>query len=72
MSKETDFSLYLSPGTLILHFLKILIFEKVLSLLKLTFKATQLEKVAEYHIFQKTLSYTLASSMNLGLSAFPV
>ena len=55
-----------------LHFLKILIFETAHSLFKLIFKATQLEKVPEYEIFQKTLFCTLASSMTLRLNAVPV
>ena len=40
-------------------------------LFKLIFKVTQLQKIPEY-IFQKTLFYTLASSMNLGLNTIPV
>ena len=55
-----------------LHFLKILIFEIAHSLFKLIFKATQLEKVPEYEICQKTLFCTLASSMTLRLNAVPV
>ena len=55
-----------------LHFLKILIFEIAHSLFKLIFKATQLEKVPEYEIFQKTLFCTLVSSMTLRLNAVPV
>ena len=55
-----------------LHFLKILVFEKAHSLFKLIFKATPLQKVPEYDIFQKALFCTLASSMNLGLNAVPV
>ena len=35
-------------------------------------KATQLEKVPEYDIFQKTLSCTSLSSMNLGVNVVPV
>ena len=48
------------------------IFEIAHSLFKLIFKATQLEKVPEYEIFQKTLFCTLASSMTLRLNAVPV
>ena len=57
---------------MILHFLKMLVFEKAHSLFKLIFKATKLQKVPEYDIFQKALFRTLASSMNLGLNAVPV
>ena len=35
------------------------------------FKATQLQKIPEYNIFQKILFFTSASSMNLGLNAVP-
>ena len=67
----------INPGPLILHFLKILVFEKVHSLFKLIFKENQLPKLPEYDIFQKTLFCkilfcTLASSMNLRLNTFPV
>ena len=41
------------------------------SLFKLIFKATQLQKIPESDIFQKTLFCTLASSMNLGLNGVP-
>ena len=47
-------------------------FEKAHLLFKLIFKATPLQKVPEYDIFQKTLFFTLASSMNLGLNVVPV
>ena len=57
---------------MILHFLMVLVFEKVHSLLKLIFRATQLQKVPGYDIFQKTLFCTLASSMNLGPNAVQV
>ena len=36
------------------------------------FKATKLQKVPKYDIFQKKLFCTLASSMNLELNAVPV
>ena len=49
-----------------------LIFENAHSLYKFTFKATQLQKIPEYDIFQKTLFCILASSMNLELNAVPV
>ena len=52
---------------MILHFMKFLVFEKSRSLWKLIFKATQLQKIHEYDIFQKTLFCTLVSSMNLTL-----
>ena len=72
LSEETNLHLWLGPDPLILHFLKFLVFEKSHSLFKLIFKATQLQKIPEYDIFQKTLFCTLASSMNLGLNAVPV
>ena len=60
LSDETDFHLWLGPDPLILHFLKILVFQKAHLLFKLI------------DIFQKTLFCTLESSMNLGLNAVPV
>ena len=45
--------------------LKILVFEKGNWLSKLIFKATQLQKIPEYDIFQNTLFCTSASSINL-------
>ena len=71
LSEET-FSFQLSPDSLILYFLNILVFEKPQSLFKLIFKATQLQKITEYDIFQKILFCTLASNMNLGLNTVPV
>ena len=72
LSEETDFHFQLGPDPLILQFLKILVFENAHSLFKLIFKANQLQKVPEYDILQKTLFWTLSSSMNLGLNAVPV
>ena len=46
-------------------FLKILLFEKAHLLFNLIFNATQLQKIPEYDIFQKTLFCALASTMNL-------
>ena len=57
---------------MILHFLKILEFENAHSLCKLIFKVNQLQKIPEYDIFQKTIFFTLASRMNLGLNTVPV
>ena len=45
---------------------------KAHSLFKLIFKASQLQKIPEYDIFQKAILCTLASTMNLGLNAVPV
>ena len=39
------------------------------SLLKMIFRAAQLQQKPKYDIFQKTLFLTLASSTNLGLDA---
>ena len=72
LSEERNFHFYLGPGPLILHFLKILVFEKAHSLFKLIFKVTPLQKVPEYNIIQKSPFCTLGSSMNLGLNALPV
>ena len=36
------------------------------------FKATQLQKIPEYDIFENTLFCALVSTMNLGLNAVPV
>ena len=68
LSEETDFHFQLGPNLLILHFLKILylVSEKAHLLLKLSFKATQLQKMPECDIFQRALFCILASSMNLG------
>ena len=52
-----------------LHFKKTFMFKNAHLLFKLIFKATKLQKLPEYDIFQKTLFCTLASSMNLGLNA---
>ena len=60
------------PDPLILHFLKIFVFEKSYSFFKLIFKATQLQKIPEYDIFQKILFCISASSMNFGLNTVPV
>ena len=46
LSQETDFHFQLGPHFLILHFWNILLFEKAHSLLKLIFKATQLQKMS--------------------------
>ena len=69
LSEGTDFHFLLGPDSLILHFLKTLVFEKAHSLFKLIFKVTQLQKMSEYDIFQKARFYNLVSSMNLGLNA---
>ena len=71
LSEETDFHWSLGPDPLILHFLQLLVLEKTHSLFKLIFKATQFQEIPQYDIFQKTLFFTLVSSMNLGLNAFP-
>ena len=68
LSEEAKWHSWLGPYPLIIHFLKFLIFGKSHSLFKLIFKATQLQKKPEYDIFQKTLFFTLLSSMNLGLN----
>ena len=57
---------------MILYFLKIVVLAKGHLLFKLIFKSTQLQKVPEYDIFQKTLFCTLAPSINLGQDAVPV
>ena len=49
-----------------------LLLEKAHSFFKLIFKATQLQKMFQYDIFQQTLLCTLASSTNLALNAVPV
>ena len=72
LSEETHFHFLLGPDPLVLHFLKILVFEKAHSLFKLSFKANQLQKTPEFDIFQKTLFCNLVSNMNLGLNAVPV
>ena len=36
------------------------------------FKGTQLQKISKYDISQKTLFFTLVSTMNAGLSAIQV
>ena len=72
MSEETELHLYLGRETLILHFVKFLLFKKSHLLFKLIFQATQLQKVPKYDIFQKTLFFTLVSNMNLGLNAVPL
>ena len=68
-SKETDFYFWICPNSLILHILKILVWEKAHSLFKSNFKATHLPR---YDIFWKTLFWTLVSSTNLGLNTVPV
>ena len=72
LPEETNFHFYLGPGSLILHLLKILVFEKAHSLFKFILKAAPLQKVPEYDIFQKSLFCTLDSSMNLRLNVIPV
>ena len=62
----------IGPGPLILHFRKILIFDKTHSLSKVIFQAMQLEKVLEHGTFQKTQFCTLMSNINLELNAVPV
>ena len=44
-SEETYFQFYLGPDHFILHFLKILVFEKAHLLFKLILKATQLQEI---------------------------
>ena len=75
--KETDRYFELDLDTLIifyfnLFFLKILVFQKSPSLLKLIFKATQLQKIPEYDNFPKKVFCNLALGMNLGINAVPV
>ena len=72
LSEEAKFHLKLSPDALILHFLKFLISEKSYLIFKFIFKATQLQKIPEYDIFQEALFFTLPSSMNLRISTIPV
>ena len=60
LSEETHFPFQLSSNPLILHFLKVLVFEEAHSLSKMIFEATLLQKIPECDIFQKTLFCTLA------------
>ena len=53
LSEETYIHFWLSPGTFILHFLMILVFEKAHSLFKLIFKATELQKNAAIQCLSK-------------------
>ena len=54
LSVQTHFHFQLDSVSLILHFLKVLVFEKPRLLFKLILKATPLQKLSEYNIFQKT------------------
>ena len=72
MSQKTHFHFQLGSGPLILHFLKVLVFEKAHFLFKLIFKATVLQMISEYAIFLKTVLFTLVSRTNWGLNAAPV
>ena len=65
LSQEPGFHFWLGPNPLILDFLKILVFEKAHSFFILIFKATHLQKMPEYDIFQKALFCTLTSSMDI-------
>ena len=58
LCEETNFHLLLSPDPLILHFLKIFVFENTHSLFQLIFEATHLQKIPEYHIFKAILFCT--------------
>ena len=53
LSEETYFHFWLSPDPFILHFLKILVFEKTHLLFKLIFKATELQKNAAIRCLSK-------------------
>ena len=60
LSEETNFHFQLNLDSMILHFLKIFVFEKSHALFKFIFKATQLQKIPEYDVFQKILFCTRA------------
>ena len=55
-----------------LHFLRILVFQKTHSLLRLIFRATGLRQKFKFDTFQKGLYNTLASSTNLVLKVVPI
>ena len=70
--EKTAFHFSLGLGPFILHFLKILLFQKSHSLFKLTFRATQLQQRPMYDILPKALFCILMSSTNLELNALPI
>ena len=55
-----------------LHFVKNLVFQKNHLLLKLIFRATDLEQCPKFSIFRKALFWTWASSTNLVLKTVPI
>ena len=55
-----------------LNFPHILFFQKIHSLLKLTFKATYLGQRPKFDIFQKALFFTLALFTNFVLEVVPI
>ena len=63
LSEEALVYFYLSPYPLGLKFLQILIFWKLLWMLKVTFKATEFWQTTEFTIFQKALFLTFAWSI---------
>lgn len=52
--------------------MKIIVFEKILSVLKLIFAATELQKRATFDIFDRALFCNLTSSTNLVLNLVQV
>ena len=69
LSEEALVYFYLSPYPLGLKFLQILIFWKLLWMLKVTFKATEFWQTTEFTIFQKALFLTFAWSIIMVLKA---